>query len=108
MARKLFVGGLSWNTTDDGLRRAFEPFGDVREATVIRDRDSGRSRGFGFVTFVSRQEAQKALDELNGASLDGRQIRVNEAIDRRREEGAGFGRGAGGRDGFSSGGRGRW
>ena len=108
MARKLFVGGLSWNTTDDGLRRAFEPFGDVREATVIRDRDSGRSRGFGFITFVSRQEAQKALEELSGASLDGRQIRVNEAIDRRREEGSGFGGGGGGRDGYSNSGRGRW
>ena len=108
MARKLFVGGLSWNTTDDGLRRAFEPFGDVREATVICDRDSGRSRGFGFVTFVSRQEASKALEELNGASLDGRQIRVNEAIDRRREEGDNHGHQGGGRDGYSSGGRGRW
>lgn len=104
MARKLFVGGLSWNTTDDGLRRTFDPFGEVREATVVRDRDSGRSRGFGFVTFVSRQEAQKALDTLDGSSLDGRQIRVNEAVDRRREEGEG----PQSRGGFTNSGRGRW
>lgn len=92
---KLFVGGLSWGTTDEGLRQAFEAFGEVSEAKVITERDSGRSRGFGFVTFNADDDAQKALEEMDGKEVDGRAIRVNEAHDRRddRRGGGGGGRG---------------
>lgn len=83
MGSKLFVGGLSWGTTDDSLRAAFESFGSVREARVILDRDTGRSRGFGFVTFEQNEHAAAAIQQMNGASLDGRTIRVNEAEERR-------------------------
>lgn len=84
MSNKLFVGGLSWDTNDAGLHEAFERFGTVREAKVILDRDTGRSRGFGFVTLGDATEAQNAQREMDGSTLDGRQIRVNEAQDKRR------------------------
>ena len=93
MSKKLFVGGLSWNTDDAGLRQAFEAFGEVREARVITDRDTGRSRGFGFVTFSDAESADRALSEMNGTDLDGRTIRVDLATDRRG--GGGGGRGGG-------------
>jgi cold-inducible RNA-binding protein len=80
---KLFVGSLSWDTTDQTLRGAFERFGEVVEAKVITERDSGRSRGFGFVTFADEEAARKAMAELNGTELDGRTIRVDVAIDRK-------------------------
>jgi RNA recognition motif-containing protein len=83
MSNKLFVGGLSWDTDDAGLSQAFSRFGSVKEAKVILDRDTGRSRGFGFVTLGDADEAQNAQREMDGATLDGRQIRVNEAQDRR-------------------------
>ena len=83
MSNKLFVGGLSWDTTDAGLSQAFSRFG-ATDATVILDRDTNRSRGFGFVTLSDPAQAQIALREMDGATLDGRQIRVNEAQDRRR------------------------
>lgn len=84
MSKKLFVGGLSWGTTDEVLRAAFEPFGEVVEANVVLDRESGRSRGFGFVVFAEDDQASKAIEAMNGAELDGRSIRVDEAHDRRR------------------------
>lgn len=84
MSKKLFVGGLSWGTTDDGLREAFESFGEVVEAKVVQDRDTGRSRGFGFVTFADDAAATRAIEEMNGVELEGRNIRVDEAHDRRR------------------------
>lgn len=84
MSKKLFVGGLSWGTSDDGLRAAFEPFGEIVEAKVILDRDTGRSRGFGFVTFSDDAAATRAIEEMNGTELEGRAIRVDEAHDRRR------------------------
>jgi RNA recognition motif-containing protein len=84
VSKKLFVGGLSWGTSDDGLRAAFEPFGEIVEAKVILDRDTGRSRGFGFVTFSDDAAATRAIEEMNGAELEGRAIRVDEAHDRRR------------------------
>jgi RNA recognition motif-containing protein len=96
MSKKLFVGGLSWDTSDDTLRQAFEPFGDILDAKVISDRDTGRSRGFGFVTFSDPSNANTAMNELDGTSLDGRSIKVNEAQDKPRGGGRG-GRG-GGRD----------
>ena len=92
MSRKLFVGGLSWGTTDDDLQQAFARFGEVIEATVIKDRDTGRSRGFGFVTFSQADSADSALSEMNGTDLDGRTIRVDRAEERRG------GRRGGGRD----------
>ena len=93
MGTKLFVGGLSWNTGDDMLRDAFAPFGTVAEAKVINDRDTGRSRGFGFVTMSDGAQAQAAIAKMNGATLDGRSIKVNEAEERgpRREGGGGGG-----------------
>lgn len=93
MSNKLFVGGLSWDTSDDGLRHAFEPHGQVTDAKVISDRDTGRSRGFGFVTFSSAAEASAAITAMDGSDLDGRTIRVNEANDRGPAGGGGARRG---------------
>ena len=80
---KLFVGSLSWDTTDQSLREAFERFGEVVEAKVITERDSGRSRGFGFVTFADDEAGRNAISEMDGAELDGRTIRVDEARERK-------------------------
>ena len=91
MAKKLFVGGLSFNTTDDGLRSAFETFGTLVEAKVITDRDSGRSRGFGFVSFTNDDDAERALQQMNGATLDERTLRVDHAAER-QQGGRGGGR----------------
>jgi RNA recognition motif-containing protein len=85
MSKKLFVGSLSWNTDDHGLREAFSPHGEITEATVITDRDSGRSRGFGFVTFADDDAAEKAVAALNQTELDGRTIRVDVAQERNRD-----------------------
>jgi cold-inducible RNA-binding protein len=104
VSNKLFVGGLSWDTSDASLRGAFEQFGPVIEAKVITDRDTGRSRGFGFVTFEAPADAQTAMQQMDGTDLDGRQVRVNEAQD--RNGGGGGGGGGGGRRG--GGGGGRW
>ncbi len=79
MAKKLFVGGLSWDTTDEGLREAFERYGTILEAKVMLDRETGRSRGYGFVTFAEDGPATVAIAKMNGAPLDGRAIRVSEA-----------------------------
>jgi RNA recognition motif-containing protein len=79
MATKLFVGGLSWDTKEDSLKNLFSQAGNVVSATVITDKFSGRSKGFGFVEMSSEQEAQEAIKKLNGQSLDGRNITVNEA-----------------------------
>ena len=84
MSNKLFVGGLPWATDSQALAEAFEEYGEVVEAKVITDRDTGRSRGFGFVTFSNPDEAQKAL-EMNGRELDGRTIRVDLAQERERK-----------------------
>lgn len=79
MAKKLYVGGLSYSTTDDGLKEAFAQIGAVSSAKVITDRMTGRSRGFGFVEMDSDEEAAKAIETLNGKELDGRRLTVNEA-----------------------------
>jgi RNA recognition motif-containing protein len=84
MANKLFIGSLAWTTTDDSLRDFFATVGTVSSANVIVDRDTNRSKGFGFVEMSTDEEAKKAIDELNGKELDGRAIVVNEA--RPREE----------------------
>ena len=93
MSKKLFVGSLSWDTTDEGLHEAFAQFGEITEAKVITDRDSGRSRGFGFVTFSDDEAADKAMSAMNGFQLDGRPIRVDVAQDRRGGGGGGGDRG---------------
>ena len=79
MATKLFVGSLAWATNDDSLKDFFSAAGNVVSANVIMDRESGRSKGFGFVEMSSDEEAKKAVDQLNGKELDGRPIVVNEA-----------------------------
>ena len=104
MSKKLFVGGLAWATDDAGLADAFRQFGEISEAKVITDRDTGRSRGFGFVTFEDEGAAQQALEGMNGRELDGRTLRVDLATEQaprrdRNSGGGGYGdRRGGGRD----------
>jgi len=93
MGKKLYVGNLASQTTDADLRALFEPFGACESVTIITDRDTGRSRGFGFVELSSAGEAQKAIAALNGHDLHGRQLTVSEA---REREGGGRPRGGGG------------
>jgi cold-inducible RNA-binding protein len=100
MGKKLFVGGLSWGTTDDGLHQAFERFGEIVEAKVVTDRETGRSRGFGFVSFTADEVAATAAQEMNGTMLDGRTIRVNEAENQAPRRGGGGGYRGGGRGGY--------
>lgn len=100
MNTKLFVGNLSFNTTENDLHDAFAAHGTVVEANLMVDRTNGRPRGFGFVTMSTPEEAQKAIQALNGASLDGRNLTVN--IARPKEERSG---GGGGRRDFRGGGR---
>ncbi len=111
MSKKLYVGNLAWATDDNGLREAFEQFGEVSDCKVITDRDTGRSRGFGFVTFNEGEDADKAIAEMNGTELNGRPLRVNEAEDRRGGRGGGGrrggGYGGGGGGGYGGGGN-RW
>ena len=92
---KLYVGNLSYDTDNDGLRAAFERFGQVSDANVISDRETGRSRGFGFVEMPNDSEAQAAMGEMNGQDLDGRNLTVNEARPR-NDRGGGGGGGRGG------------
>jgi cold-inducible RNA-binding protein len=82
MSVRLFVGGLSFSTSTEGLREAFARFGPVQSAAVMTDRETGRSRGFGFVEMANDQEAERAISSLNGSSLDGRMIRVDRATPR--------------------------
>ena len=107
MSTRLYVGNLSFNTTKDGLRQAFAVNGrEVTDVHVVTDRDSGQSRGFGFVTMGTAQQAQEAIAEMNGAMLDGRPLRVNEAEERPQRGGGGGGGGFGGGGGGSGGGGG--
>ena len=108
MSKKLFVGGLSWGTTDASLQSAFEQFGEVTEAKVITDRETGRSRGFGFVTFVDAEAGTEAIAQMDGKELDGRAVRVNEAQEKSRGGGRRGGGGGGGGYGGGGGGRGGW
>ena len=103
MGNKLYVGNLSYNIRDDDLQQAFAQFGTVNSAKVMMDRDTGRSKGFGFVEMGSDPEAQAAINAMNGQALDGRAIVVNEA--RPREERPGGYRGGGG-GGYGGGGGG--
>ena len=87
MAKKLYVGNLSYNTNEDGLRNLFSGFGTVASAKIIFDRDSGNSKGFGFIEMSTEEEAAAAIAGTNGQELEGRQLRVNEAIDKPRRGG---------------------
>ena len=109
MARKLYVGGLSFDTTDETLRAFFEQVGKVDSASVVTDRFSGRSRGFGFVEMATAAESRKAIGDLTGKTLDGRTITVDEARppQQRGGGGGGGGRRPGGGGGRSGGGGGR-
>jgi RNA recognition motif-containing protein len=92
--KNLFVGNLSFQTTEADLRALFEPFGEITRAQIMTDRDTGRSRGFAFVEMTNDQEAAKAIEALNGKELDGRALNVNEA--RPKPDGSGSRSGVGG------------
>ena len=109
-SNKLFVGNLSFNTTENDLQDAFAAFGTVTEANLMMDRSTNRPRGFGFVTMSSDEEAQKAIDGLNGKDMDGRALTVNVARPREERTGGGGGRRAygGGGGGYGGGARSRY
>jgi len=94
--KNIFVGNLSFNTNEDELRQLFESYGQVDRVSIMTDRDTGRSRGFGFVEMASNEDGEKAITALNGSQVGGRTINVNEA--RPKTERAGGGGGGGGRD----------
>ncbi len=111
----LYVGNLSYRLTEDELRQAFEEYGQVSSCTIIKDRATGESKGFGFLEMPERSEAERAMQNLNGQDLKGRKLNVNEARPRSESGGGGGGRGGygggggGGRGGFrESGGRDRY
>jgi RNA recognition motif-containing protein len=89
MAKKLYVGNLSYNTTEDSLRNFFAGFGNVVSAKIIFDRETGNSKGFGFIEMGSDEEANAAIAGTNGTEFEGRQLRVNEAMDKPRRERSG-------------------
>lgn len=102
--KKLFVGSLPWSVTSDQLKELFSQYGEITEAVVISDRNTGRSKGFGFVTFANEEDAQKAL-EMNGKDVEGRAIIVNTARPREeRRPGGGGGYRSGGGGGYGGGG----
>jgi RNA recognition motif-containing protein len=103
MAKNIYVGNLVWEVTSDDLYALFREHGDVKRAQVISDRETGRSRGFGFVEMNNDAEAQKAIDALNGSNYRGRALTVNEARPR-EERGGGMGGGGGGGGGRGFGG----
>ena len=113
MGNKLYVGNLPFSATDDSLREMFKQAGQVESARIITDRDTGRSKGFGFVEMATDQEAANAITKFNGMDFEGRSLTVNEARPMAPREGGGGGRGGfgggGGRDrGKHGGGRQRW
>lgn len=105
MGNKLYVGNLAYSVRDDSLMQAFSSFGTVTSAKVMMDRETGRSKGFGFVEMGSDAEAQAAINGMNGQPLEGRAVVVNEARPREERPG-GFGGGGGGRGGYGGGGGG--
>src|SRR5919112_3443948 len=110
MNTRLYVGNLSFNTNADGVRTAFQQFGTVSDVHLVTDRETGRSRGFAFVTMGTTEEAAKAIEGMDGRTLDGRPLRVNEAEQRQQRGGGGGGgggfRGGGGGGGYGGGGGG--
>ena len=105
MNTRLYVGNLSFNTNADGVRTAFQQFGTVSDVHLVTDRETGRSRGFAFVTMGTAEEAAKAIEGMDGKTLDGRPLRVNEA-EQRQQRGGGGGGGGGYRGGGGGGGGG--
>ncbi len=112
MSTKLYVGNLSFNTSNEDLQELFGQSGTVESVTVVEDRETGRSRGFGFVEMSSKEEGEAAIEQLNGKEIDGRALVVNEAKPRENRAGGGGGNrggGGGGRGGYGGGGGGsRW
>ena len=110
MSMKLYVGNLSFDTTQQSLETLFGEIGTVTSTNLIEDRETGRPRGFGFVEMSSKEEGQNAISQLNGKEVDGREIKVNEAKPQERNGGGGgrggYGGGGGGRGGYGSGGGG--
>ena len=104
--KNIFVGNLSFNTAEEELRQAFEAFGQVDRVSIMTDRDTGRSRGFGFVEMASNEDGEKAITALNGSQIGGRTINVNEARPKTDRGSGGGGGGGGGRDRGDRGGRG--
>jgi cold-inducible RNA-binding protein len=107
MSNRLYVGNLSFNTDENSLRDAFSRFGEVTDAKVVMDRETGRSRGFAFVTMSDNEGARAAIAQMDGSMLDNRALRVNEAEERQQRGGGGGGFGGGGRSGGGGGGQ-RW
>ncbi|MBT5621484.1 MAG: RNA-binding protein [Verrucomicrobia bacterium] len=106
MGNKIFVGGLNWDATDDDLRESFGECGTITDAVVVNDRDTGRSRGFGFVTYSSDEEAKAAVEKFDGQDFMGRKLTVNEARQREERGDGGGGGGRGGGGGYRGGGGG--
>jgi cold-inducible RNA-binding protein len=107
MSNKLFVGNISFNTTENDLQDAFAAHGTVLETNLMMDRETGRPRGFGFITMSTPEEAQKAISAMSGATMDGRNLTVNEAKPREERSGGGGGYGGGRRERSGGGGGGR-
>jgi RNA recognition motif-containing protein len=107
MGNRLYVGNLPFSATTETLRQTFASSGEVTDVHVVTDRESGQSRGFGFVTMGNAQEAANAIATMNGANLDGRALRVNEAEERPQRSGGGFG-GGGQRGGGGGARRNKW
>lgn len=103
MAKKLYVGNLAYSVTDSVLEELFSQYGTVQSASIINDRETGRSKGFGFVEMANDSEAEAAIAALNGQQHEGRALTVNEARPREDRGGGGFGGGGGGRGGFGGG-----
>lgn len=93
MGKKLYVGNLPFSATEDSLREAFLQFGTVESVTIITDRDTGQSKGFGFIELSTKQEAASAITKMNGSEMDGRTLKVSEAQAKTPRDGAGAGRG---------------
>jgi RNA recognition motif-containing protein len=106
MSTKLYVGNLSFNTSNEDLQELFGQAGTVESVNIVEDRDTGRSRGFGFVEMSSKEEGTAAIEQLNGKEIDGRALTVNEARPREERSGGGGNRGGGGRGGYGGGGGG--
>jgi RNA recognition motif-containing protein len=108
MSTKLYVGNLSFNTSNEDLQELFGQAGTVESVNIVEDRDTGRSRGFGFVEMSSKEEGAAAIEQLNGKEIDGRSLTVNEARPREERSGGGGNRGGGGGRGGYGGGGGRY
>jgi len=106
--KNIFVGNLDFNTSEDELRQLFEAYGQVDRVAIMTDRDTGRSRGFGFVEMSSAEDGEKAIAALNGSQVGGRTLNVNEARPKPERTGGGGGGGGRGRERSGGGGRNRW